>query len=76
MTGYLLIAYVLIGAAVATEVGLRIRDHMLSLHVTFRPDGEDIAVMIAGGVLWPLTVVAGLWLKFYLWRKEQGRGPA
>lgn len=75
MTGYLLIVYLLVGAAVGTEVALRMRDYVLKDHVEFMPDGEDMAAIVAAGALWPLTVVALGWLKFYGWREERGRGP-
>lgn len=76
MIGYLAIVYALVGAGVGTEVALRMRDYALRDVVRFEPDQEDIAVVVASGILWPLTVVALGWLKFYGWRKEQGRGPA
>lgn len=76
MIGFLAIVYALLGAAAATEVALRMRDTWLQEHVEFRPDAEDVTLVVLAGVLWPLTLVALGWLKFYGWRKEQGDGPA
>jgi H+/Cl- antiporter ClcA len=75
VTGYLVVTYLVVGTAVATEVLLRIRAHWLKTHYTYAPDAEDLAVTVLAGVAWPLTLVVGFWFWLYTWR-EARRGPA
>lgn len=76
MIGYLVVTYLVIGTAVATEILLRLRAHWLKTHYSYAPDAEDLAVTVLAGACWPLTLVAGAWVWLYGKRKERGRGPA
>lgn len=71
MIAALCILYVLIGTAVATETVLRMREYMLRSTIEFRPDTEDLAVVVIAGIFWPMTLVVGAWLWLYSRRKAR-----